>query len=181
MQYRAKDKSGFTEIVTTDDCKKQLYLPEDADLTLLPHYIKTARKWVENHCNVALVTKEISVHHESFPIGKGKLMIPIMTESENIISLSYVDDMNAEQTIDIDDLIFCNIPNPNYILPKENWPYGKNITIEYEANAIHHKDDYKAPVLLLVGHQFLNREIIEEKFENSLKNILQPLRYNYHV
>jgi len=181
MQFIAKDKAGFTEIVTSTDCVKQLYLPADANLDLLPHYILTARKWVESYCNIPLVTKTVSVHHDTFPCDREKLFLPLITESEAVTSIAYIDENDAAQTFTVSDTILANIPTPNYLIPKTDWPAdAKNIKIVYEATAYYDKDAYKAPVLLLVAHQFENRDIIEDQFSNSLKAILAPLRLKYH-
>lgn len=182
MQFKAADKAGFTEIVTTDECVKHLYLDIDADTTLLATYIAAARRYVEKYCNVPLVTKTVTVHYDTFPNYKDKMFLPLITEESNITSLSYIDEDNATQTISTANIILANIPNPNYIIPKEEWPSAaKNIKITYEATAYHEKSAYKSAVLLLVGHQFQNRDIIESKFENSLVNILKPLRLLYNV
>lgn len=181
MQYIAKDKAGFTEIITTDDCEKHLYLPDDADLTLLPHYILTARRWIENYCNVPLVTKTVNVHHDTFPINREKLLLPLITEESAVASISYYDEDDAAQTFTVSDTILANIPVPNYLIPKKDWPAGaKNVKITYEATAYYDRNAFKSPVLLLVAHQFENRDIIEDKFSNSLRSILAPLRLKYH-
>lgn len=181
MQYIAKEKAGFTEIVTSDDCVKQLYLDADADLTLLPSYILTARRYVEQRCNVPLVTKTVTVHLDTFPNYKDKIFLPLITESENVTTIAYIDSNDTSQTITLSDVIFANVPQPNYLIPKTEWPTGaKKVTITYEATAYYDKDSYKSLVLSMVAHQYANRDIVESKFENSLNNAMAPLiiRYN---
>jgi len=181
MQYIAKEKAGFTEIVTSEECVKHLYLDADADLTLLPSYILTARRYVEQRCNVPLVTKTVKVHLDSFPTYKGKIFLPLITESTNKTCITYIDSNNNDQEIDIDDVIFANVPQPNYLIPKTEWPSGaKKVTIVYEATAYYDKNSYKSLVLSMIAHQYANRDIVESKFENSLNNAIAPLilRYN---
>lgn len=181
MQYIAKDKAGFTEIVTTSDCKKHLYLNDCDDLSILQKYIVTARRWVENYCNVPLVTKTVTVHHDTFPNHREKLYLPLITEENAVTSIQYYDKDDQAQTFAVADTILANIPLPNYLLPKKDWPVGaKNVKITYEATAYYDRNAFKSPVLLLVAHQFENRDIIEDKFSNTLRSILAPLHLNCH-
>lgn len=181
MQYQARDKSGFTELVTVAECKSHLYLPDDADTTLLGAYILTARRWVEQYCALPLIEKSVTVHYETFPAGKASLLLPLCTEIGDITTLTYTDADNAEQDIATDAVILANIPNPNYIIPLQDWPTGaRNINICYTATAYYDRAALKPAIMLLVAHMYENREIVENKFSNSLKNLLSVYRKTYH-
>ena len=66
MQYQGRDKSGYTELVTTAECVSHLYLPADADTTLMTAYILTARRWVEQYCGLPLIKKcDCTLRHVS--------------------------------------------------------------------------------------------------------------------
>lgn len=182
MQYTAKDKTGFTEIVTAANVIQHCYLPSDADTAQLGVFIKTARRWIERHCGVALVAKIVNVSYRAFPIdGLGPLFLPLATEEENVTEVTYMDTLGETITMDIDNIVLCNIPSPNYITPKVTaWPTaGSNIIITYEATQYYDYDIYKAPLMMLVAHMYENREIVEHKFSNSLNNLLAPLRVLY--
>lgn len=181
MQYQARDVSGFLELVTVNECKAQLYLPDDADTTLLSAYILTARRWVEQYCAVPLIEKNVTVHYETFPEGKVSMLLPLCTEESDILSLTYTDEYNAKQEISPADVILANIPNPNYIIPLEDWPTGaRNINIYYTASEYYDKAALKPAILLLVAHLYENREVVESKFSNSLRNLLSVYRKTYH-
>ena len=181
MQYQARDKANFTELVTVNECKSHLYLPDDADTTLMSAYIFTARRWIEQYCALPLIEKTVTLHYETFPTGKLSMLLPLCTEAADITSLTYTDENNADQTISVNDTILANIPNPNYIIPLEDWPTGaRNITITYTATAYYDKAALKPAIMLLVAHMYENREIVENKFSNSLKNLLSVYRKTYH-
>jgi uncharacterized phiE125 gp8 family phage protein len=181
MQYQARDVAGFTELVTVDECKSHLYLPDDADTTLLAAYILTARRWVEQYCALPLIEKTVTVHYEEFPTGKISLLLPLCTEEADITSLTYTDVDNENQTILPADTILANIPNPNYLIPIADWPTGaRNINITYTATAYYDKAALKPAIMLMVAHIYENREVVETKFNNSLRNLLSVYRKTYH-
>ena len=182
MQYQGRDKSGYTELVTTAECVSHLYLPADADTTLMTAYILTARRWVEQYCGLPLIKKNVTVHYDTFPQNKESILLPLITESADIIEITYIDTDNVEQTIDGGDVILANIPNPNYIIPLEDWPLeARNVNICYVATAYYDAAALKPAIMLMVAHIYENREIVETKFTNSLKNLLAPYRKRYHV
>ncbi|HMU05097.1 MAG TPA: hypothetical protein PJ990_15800, partial [Saprospiraceae bacterium] len=63
MQYIAKDNSGYTEIVTAAEVITHCYLPSDASTSQINVWIKSARRWVEKYCGVALVAKTVQVSY----------------------------------------------------------------------------------------------------------------------
>ncbi|HMU05109.1 MAG TPA: head-tail connector protein, partial [Saprospiraceae bacterium] len=107
---------------------------------------------------------------------------PLATESNNVTSIAYLTTEGDAATIDISNLVLCNIATPPYIKPKvTEWPTtGSNIIITYTATQHYDYDIYKPAIMMLVAHLAENREIVESKFENSLTNLLSPLRVMYH-
>lgn len=173
MQYKAIDNVG--EIVTPAEVIEHCYLPNDTSTAQLNLWIKTARRWVENHCSVALVTKTVTVSYREFSIP---MFLPFATSETNVTSMTYTD--NNGDTVELTDVILYNIPTPAYVMPLTTWPtYGTNIKIVYTATQTHDYEIYKPAIMMLVAHLAENREIVESKFENSLANLLAPLRKKY--
>lgn len=182
MQYIAKDNAGYTEIVTPAEVIAHCYLPSDASTSQLNVWIKTARRWVERHCSIALVAKTVQVSYKNFPSsGLGPLFLPLATESAAITSMTYLSTDGVTTTIDAENIVLCNIATPPYITPKVTaWPTsGSNIIITYTATQHYDYDIYKPAIMMLVAHLAENREIVESKFSNSLTNLLAPLRVVY--
>ena len=182
MQYTSKDKSGYTEIITPAQVIQHCYLPSDAETTQLDVFIKSARRWIERHCSVALVAKDVQVSYRAFPAdGLGPIFLPLATESAQITSMTYLDTEGTTTTIDLANIVLCNIPSPPYITPKTTaWPTsGSNLIITYEATQHYDYDIYKPALMMLVAHMYENREIVESKFSNSLTHLLAPLRVVY--
>lgn len=177
MQYTAKDVDDYTEIVTSAEVIQHCYLPSDASTPQLELWIKSARKWVEKHCGVALVAKTVVVSYRGF---EDTMYLPFATESTEITTLTYLDSNGDSASVNKADVVLYNIPTPAYILPKTTWPTsGSNIVITYTATQYYDYDIYKPAIMMLVAHLAENREIVESKFENSLINLLAPLRHKY--
>jgi hypothetical protein len=181
MQYIAKDNTGYTEIVTPAEIITHCYLPSDASTSQINVWIKAARRWVERYCSVALVAKTVQVSYKNFPSGLGPLFLPMATECNRITSLSYLSSTGDTETIDLDNIVLCNIATPPYITPRiTEWPTsGSNIIITYTATQHYDYEIYKPAIMMLVAHLAENREIVESKFTNSLTNLLAPLRVVY--
>jgi hypothetical protein len=176
VQYTRKDITPITEPLTIDMCKESLYLPDDPDETLLSMYMVTARRYVEDYIGVSLVPQEINVVHDAFA---NKLTIPIHTD--NNISICYRDTNGETNDLDNFDTFIIRNATPPYIMHKTGWPTdARVIMLNYTSTVTPDVEALKPHMLLIVGHLYENRQIIDSKM-SSIHFLLAPFRKKYHV
>jgi hypothetical protein len=176
MQYTRKDITPITEPLTIQICKESLYLPDDPDESLLNMYMITARRYVEDYAGVSLVPQQINVIHDD--IMYNKIFIPIYTE--NNINVSFFD-INGDCNEVNDDIIIVRHATPPYIINTKGWPITtSNILLKYTSTVSHDIEALKPIMLLIVGHLYENRQIVDTKM-TSIHFLLQPFRKKYHV
>ncbi|SHK48883.1 head-tail connector protein [Paramaledivibacter caminithermalis] len=174
------------DIVTLDEVKGHLrveHTDEDAYITYL---IKVATEYCENFTGRYIKQKTVEVILDTFPSKVLKLPITPILEINKV----YYTNLNGEEVY-IEPLNYVKIPEtePPLIVHKDRWP--KDVTdipgkvrVEVKAGYLEVSHSIKQATLLLCGHFYENREIVNSRNRWELKALpfsISALLYPYKV
>jgi hypothetical protein len=175
MQYLIKDIAPIVEPVTTDTAKDHLYLGDDVDTDLLGLYIAMARKYVEKFCGLSIIPQEVIVTYEA---PERKIYLPRYTGNAINVAVTE-DDLNTMDYIDESEYVINRYATPPYIIHKTGWPKGSHVLVTYTSCVDADAQYLKPMILLIVGHLYENRQIVDTKMAN-IHYLLGPFRRWYH-
>lgn len=157
------------EPVSVEEAKDHLRITHDDEDHLVWKYIRAARRYFEWRTGRALFTQTLEIAFDKFP--SDKLILPRATPLQSITSVKYTDSGGTENTWDSSLYVFSTYEEPGYIAPAygESFPsftaYPVDpIVVRYIAGTAYASvdefpEDYKVPILLLVGGEYENREV----------------------
>jgi len=167
-------------VITRDLAKAHCRIDGDHENDLIDHYVASAIAWVENHCDLALSEKEITLKFPGFTDH------PVITTTpvRSIEAIRYLDETGAEQTLTGFRLHGATI------LPLVGgaWPttldrsdVEVDLTVGYGGEDIGEAPpSLKQAALLLVAHQYENREsVIVGTIASKLPHGVEALTHQY--
>lgn len=157
--------------------------------------IATAREWVEDHCNVTLLTTTWQMSLDAFPVrcqapalDRERIALP-RCPVQSVSSITYVDEDGTTQTVSAADYSLDNASNieasvgPVY---DGEWPDTRDqrnaVVVTYVAGhtlAANVPQAFRHAIRLLVGHWNENREAslvgtISKEIEFSVMSLIEP-------
>jgi uncharacterized phiE125 gp8 family phage protein len=165
--------------------------PTSAEDTLLTALITTAREYVENVTNRALITQVWELWLDSFP-SEDYIEIPkppILTGG--VSSIKYYDTANTEATVTASDyfLDFKSEPGRVVLAYGKDWPTTTlrsvnavcvTFTCGYGAAAAV-PTTIKQAMLLLIGHLYEHREAVTDRPLTNVPLAVDALLYPYRI
>lgn len=156
------------EPVTLTEAKAHLRVDHTDEDTLITALIPAARQLAEMHSRRAFVTRTLDAALDDWPYDDViELAYPPLA---SVTSITYLDDAGDSHTMSSDDYFVDTISQPGRICLADdaNWPAETlrrraAITIRYVCGyglAAAVPQNYKAAILLLIGHLFENREAV---------------------
>lgn len=137
------------------------HLREDTGTAQLPRIqalITAAREFAENQCEHAFEPQTIKVALDGFP-DASHILLPRAGLTE-VVSVEYLDDAGAMQTLDPADYGADTYSKPSAIYRKTEWPATADernaVTVTYKAG-VATPPPIEQAILLLVGHWYENR------------------------
>jgi uncharacterized phiE125 gp8 family phage protein len=129
-----------------------------------------ARESAEIYTGLTIAYRRKSLSITEFPLEEINLNTwPV----NNIVSITYIDENGATQTLDANKYILDSVDKPSKVYAKEPWPKTKRdtpntVTIVFDAgftdelspNPYPTPKTVKRAILLLIGHYYANREEI---------------------
>lgn len=181
-----------SEPISVEEAKLHLRVDDDSDDSLIESLIITARDWIEQICNAALLTQTIVLQLDEWPVDDEFEMprYPLRT----VTSISYVDEDGTSHSMDTSNLIIDTRSKPGRLILKADadWPSETlqrkaGITVTYTAG-FGSAADVPAIVVhamkLLIGHWYENRELTVvgsgvnvTQLPFSVQNLLSNLKY----
>lgn len=154
-------------IVSLDTVKTHLRLPSeytDED-ELLQQYIHATKNYIENHTNLALVSKTFSMYLDEFPTNDyiDLWLYPV----NSVVSIKYIDNDNNENTFAATEYSLYNNIRPNriYLDYGKTWPaatlrsaQGVIINAQAGTNSATIAKPIIQAALLLISNFYENRE-----------------------
>jgi hypothetical protein len=154
MSYVCTDIEPTNEPITLDIAIEHLYLPDNVNLDLLQIYITSARQWVEKYTGLHMVPKKI--------VYTGPLFKSILLQYK----------VDKILTAKADGISIMVAKCADYSV--KVYGSGNEIILEYNSLPEYNKSLVTA-ALLIVGHMYENRQIVETKIGNA-KMLLEPYR-----
>ena len=168
------------EPLSVQEVKDHLRITHNDDPGYLGALITTARSYVENHCNRALITQTWDVFLDKFPTCYGyvrgdyfagmEIRVPL-PPLQSVTTLKYTDNDGVQQTwsssnytVDIKGIIARIVPAYGV-----SWPITRVVPNAVEirvvvgyGNASTVPQEIKQAMLLLISHWYENREAVTE-------------------
>lgn len=159
------------EPVTLNEAKLALRVDIDDDDILIEFYISAARSWIEEVCRprLAMITQTWKYVADEFPSSDTlELKVcPLIS----VTSVTYTDENGVTSTIPSTDYVVDAINQPGRLRLKStaSWPsttlqvvngFAVNFTAGFGAAVAAVRPELRQAILLLVAHQYENREPI---------------------
>lgn len=180
------------EPVSLEEALAHLRVDDEGEEDYIEHLITTAREWLEDIANVALVTQEIEMNLDAFPTQRSLQVprVPLQTVEE----IEYIDEDGTTHTMPASDYLVDNRAKPGRIVLKSdsNWPMEplqevSAVTVCYTAGFGEAADVpkiYKQILLLQIAHWYENREttiigsgLTVSDLPFGVKSLLANVRY----
>lgn len=185
-------KAATSENVSLNEAKVHLRVTDSDSDSQISMLIKAARQDCENFTGRALASQDFELALDSFPSDKITLPVPPV---EKILSIKYKDSDGIEYTLNTADYIFYNSV-PAVVLPDYGtafpvfsaYPAGAvrvSFTAGYKSASTDASlvmpEAIKQAILLLVGHYYDNREIVNvgnnvTELPYGIKALLMPYK-----
>lgn len=146
-----------SEPVTLADVKTQLGITDANSDALIVRRIIGARRWAENYTRRSFITRTIEVRMNHF---YERIELPFSPVA-SIVSVKYVDDAGAIQTIAPGNYVFDDYPMVPFVRPAFNvsWPTPRAeenaVRIQYVAGygvATDVPEEIREAIILIVGN-----------------------------
>jgi len=160
-----------TEPVSLTEAKRALRVDIDDDDALIEFYISAARSYIERICRpmLQMLTKACTYTADTFPDSDTLELTPYPLQS--VTAVVYVDSDGVSHTISASDYVVDTVSEPGRIRLKAtaSWPsatlrevngFQVNFVAGYGASGASVPHELRQAILLLVGHQYENREPI---------------------
>jgi uncharacterized phiE125 gp8 family phage protein len=156
------------EPVTLTEAKAQLRLDIPDDDGLLAGYLIAAREYIEGQIKRDLVTKTWDyVIDGTWPVRGYRQYIRLpVNPVQSVVSVKYVDDSGATQTLDPSLYTVAARTSYSYITPAYDvvWNTTRRVpeavTVRFVSGYTECPQDLKVAVMLLAGHFYENREAV---------------------
>lgn len=196
-RYRLKRTVQPTlEPITVAEAMAHCRLDTNSEEAWLTSAIETARQWIEDRCNVTLLTTTWALTLDAFPVRCGAAS-PLDTDRiilprcpvQSVSSITYVDTDGATQTMSASDYSVDTASNidasvgPAY---GETWPTPREqrnaVVVTYVAGytlPASVPQAFRHAMRLLVGHWYENREAtvvgtISKEIEFAVESLVGP-------
>lgn len=156
------------EPVSLDEALAHLRVDDEGEEEYIESLITTAREWLEEIANVALVTQEIEMRMDAFPTERS-LRIP-RVPLQSVDAIEYIDEDGTTHTMSASDYLVDARAKPGRIVLKNssNWPTDTlqevgAVTIRFDAGFGEAADVpkiFKQILLLQIAHWYENRETV---------------------
>lgn len=159
------------EPISLAEAKRALRVDIDDDDALIEFYISAARSWIERHCRprLAMLTQNCTYTADTFPGSNTLELAPYPLQS--VTSVVYVDSDGVSHTISPSDYVVDTVSEPGRIRLKAmaSWPsvtlrevngFQVNFVAGFGGSGASVPHELRQAVLLLVAHQYENREPI---------------------
>ena len=166
-----------TPVITRALAKAHLRIDGDHENDLIDHYIASAIAWVENHCDVALAEKSITLSFPGFSPTPSINVKPV----RSIEAIRYLNEAGTEETL----TGFRLNGDKVHPLVGSAWPNALadseveiDLTVGYDASET--PTPLKQAALLLLAHQYENREsVIVGTISSKLPHGVEALTHQY--
>jgi len=184
----ALDTAPAEEPVELIEAKAHLNTTSSDDDTLITNLIISARTWVENYLQRALITQTRSLYLDKFSneVEVGN------TPLQSVLAVTYTDTDGATQTLaaSVYSVDTFSVPGKVRLAYNQSWPSTRQdanvVRIQYKAGygdaAIDIPEPIKQAMLLLIGHWYENREPVA--IGTTTANVpftIESLLYPYRV
>ena len=177
------------EPVTLSDQKAHLRIDTDDDDSLIMTYITAARQWIESQTKRAIMdqTWDYSIDYGwPYKYGSHRIDLPLnpvpAQTSPSTVSITYVDDNGATQTLAQTEYTLVGRLHNSYIVPAYDvtWPtvrcVPESVTVRFQAgdsNTV--APELHLAVMILAGHYYEQRETTE-KAPMAVESLISPFR-----
>lgn len=189
-----------TEPISIEDCRMHLRLVADGSPPEHPHdamilmKLGAAREWAENFTGRALAPQTLEIALEAFPCCE--ITLP-RTPVASIVSVSYIDEVGAPQTLSPSAYQLDTYSEPSRLLPSAgiDWPVSSAaalnpVVVRYEAGYSLPGESprstpllptsIRAALLLILGDLYENAEdsndLALEQIPRGAESLLRPFR-----
>lgn len=176
------------EPVTLLEAKQHARVDTVDDDNLIEIYITAARRYVENYCNISLITqiKQVYLDYYDIKLYANCIYLPV-SPIQNINSFSIFDKTNTASIMDPSTYYLAGnrlVLNDTSILIGNVRPYDTylfDLTLGYGPNSDDVPYDIKQAILRLVAHAYQNREIVNDSVnrhfnDNIFNNVTADLQ-----
>ena len=176
MRWSVTEEPTIEPLTVGEVMTRLRYEPSDTDhIQTVTDLIRSARKWAEQHMEMAIMDQEITVHLDGFPSGRSyrytkgtpdsRILLPIAGLTA-ITEITYDDQDGASQTLSTDIYAADAYSRPSAVVRKasQSWPstydQANAVQIVYRAGA-ETRDSVPAHIKqalhLLIAHWDENR------------------------
>lgn len=172
-----------TEPVTATEAKLHCKVDNTADDALFTILIQAAREYVEQYCNIALVTETITEYFDAFPAGD--VLTLSVSPLQTVTSITYVDSAGATQTLSsgLYNVDTAHQPARVFLDEGQTWPetYGQRncITVVYTAGfgaAAAVPAKLKLALLMSIAERYNNRQDGPKTYRTAVEVLLDDYK-----
>ena len=172
-----------SEPITLQDAKDQARVCDDSDDDLITSYITAAREYVETVTGRKLITQTWEQRLECFPHYPPAIAFHLYPV-RSIVSVTYIDGDDAEQTVADEDYVLRVGRLPQIIEPAYNseWPsFSREVKIQVTVGDATAPEAAVHAIRLLVAHWYEHREAVvvgqtPTSVPLAVKSLLQSIR-----
>lgn len=157
-----------TEPVSLNEAKLHLRVDITEDDALITRLIVGAREWAEKYTRRSLITQDLRLSLDSFPIDGGAIEIPRgPVQSSPVLVVAFTNVNGISENLEGCQLDNSSLDELHRLLPPvgESWPSTRDqvnaVLIDYRAGYGDAEDvpaDIRTAILLHVGWHYENRE-----------------------
>lgn len=173
-----------SEVLDIDSVKNYLKVDFSTDDNLITSLIKSARNFVENYCQMALLPQAWKCEIDSFPLQDGSVLIP-KHPIRSVTGISFfnsdgiVESLSSEKYVSSSLGLYSRIGlSDGSSWPETSLQIGSVIiyfSIGYnDAESV--PEDIKSAMLLLIGHLYEKREDTIRKLPTQVEFLLDKYR-----
>lgn len=187
-----------TEPVTLSEAKQHLRVDHNVEDGLIAGYVFAAREWVETQIGPMMTQTWDYTRQGIWPTYRGIYAIPLpMRPIQSVTWVKYVDDNGVTQTLTaspVSSIYTTHLSGPRPFIAQAydaSWPSVRNvpdgITVRFVAGYGSNPGDIpnplRAAMLLLIGHQYENREqvvigTISSELPFGIEALISPYRWS---